>query len=399
MPYIESDNKKVLAIIPARGGSKGILKKNIRYVGGVPLIARTILAAKRSKFINRIIVSTDDKEISSISEKYGAEISWRPSHLSDDKSSSESALLHVLGKLKVDEQYIPDITTFLQCTSPFIEPDDIDGTILTIKEDIDSAFSALPFHHFLWNLENHGEAVGINHNSDCLRKRRQDLEEKQYLETGSIYAFRTNIFMKEKSRFCGKVSIWEQKNKLNIEIDIPNDLEIANAIQSVNSQKNRYQSIPTKIDAIVFDFDGVFTDDNVITNSEGVESVCCSRSDGMGINLLQKLGIKMLVLSKERNKVVSQRCKKLNLECLHSIDNKIYYLEKWLKEISVNPMNVIYVGNDINDIDCLKHVGCPAAPANHHPDISKYIKLKLSKKGGEGAIRELSDIISSYFKL
>ena len=87
MPYIASENKKVLAIIPARGGSKGILKKNIRYVGGVPLIARTIIAAKRSKFINRIIVSTDDKEIASISEKYGAEISWRPSHLSDDKSS------------------------------------------------------------------------------------------------------------------------------------------------------------------------------------------------------------------------------------------------------------------------------------------------------------------------
>ena len=62
-------------------------------------------------------------------------------------------------------------------------------------------------------------------------------------------------------------------------------------------------------------------------------------------------------------------------------------------------MNVIYVVNDINDIDCLKHVGCPAAPANHHPDISKYIKLKLTKRGGEGAIRELSDIISSYFKL
>ena len=98
--------------------------------------------------------------------------------------------------------------------------------------------------------------------------------------------------------------MWEQKNNTNIEIDLPIDLEIANAIESVRSEINKTKSIPQNIEAIVFDFDGVFTDDNVITNSEGVESVTCSRSDGMGINNLQKLGIKMLVISKEKNKVV-----------------------------------------------------------------------------------------------
>ena len=93
------ENKSVLAIIPARGGSKGILKKNLRPVGGIPLIARTIIAAKTSKLIDRIIVSTDDEEIASISEDYGAEISWRPSNISGDLSSSESALLYVLENL------------------------------------------------------------------------------------------------------------------------------------------------------------------------------------------------------------------------------------------------------------------------------------------------------------
>ena len=392
------ENKTVLAIIPARGGSKGILKKNLRPVGGVPLIARTIIAAKMSKLKDRIIVSTDDKEIASIAEDYGSEISWRPSNISGDLASSESALLYVLEKLKDNEQYLPDITAFLQCTSPFLETHDIDGTISSINDDIDSAFSATSFNHFLWGIDNNYEATGINHDSKSLRKRRQDIDEKQYLETGSVYAFKTNIFLEEKSRFCGKLSLWEQKNNTNIEIDLPIDLEIANAIESVRSEINKTKSIPQNIEAIVFDFDGVFTDDNVITNSEGVESVTCSRSDGMGINNLQKLGIKMLVISKEKNKVVEKRCKKLNLDCLHSIDNKIYYLDKWLKEFSINPLNVIYVGNDINDIDCLKYVGCPAAPANYHPDISKYIKLKLSKKGGEGAVRELSDIISYSLK-
>ena len=197
-----------------------------------------------SKLIDRIIVSTDDKEIASISEDFGAEISWRPSNISGDLSSSESALLYVLEKLKDNEQYLPDITAFLQCTSPFIEPKDIDGTILTINKDIDSAFSATPFHHFLWNIDDNREATGINHDSDALRKRRQDIDEKQYLETGSIYAFKTNIFLQKKSRFCGRVSLWEQKNNNNIEIDLPIDLEIANAIESVKSQVNKTKFIP-----------------------------------------------------------------------------------------------------------------------------------------------------------
>ena len=149
------------------------------------------------------------------------------------------------------------------------------------------------------------------------------------------------------------------------------------------------------IELIIFDFDGVFTNDTVITNSLGEESVICSRSDGMGIDKMHKLGIRMLVLSKERNLVVNARCKKLNLDCVQGVDNKISYLSNWLEKESINPLNVIYLGNDINDIECLKYVGCPAAPINHHPDILKYIKLNLTQKGGEGAVRELCDIVAN----
>ena len=390
--------KEVLAIIPARGGSKGIPKKNIMPVGGVPLIARSIIAAKKSKLIDRIIVSTDSKEISSIAISHGAEVFWRPEEISGDEASSESALIHVLEKLRVDEAYQPYITLFLQCTSPFLDAKDIDGTINTIKENVDSAFSATPFHHFIWNVDSHGFAEGVNHNESSLRKRRQDIKNKQYLETGAIYAFKTDKFLIEKSRFCGKVSLWDQINKINIEIDLPNDLEIANAIHLTQSKLNITDKIPKKIEAIVFDFDGVFTDDSVLVNSTGVESVKCSRSDGMGINIINKFGIKMLVLSKERNEVVAQRCKKLNLKCVQAIDNKIAYLSKWLNQELINPLNVIYVGNDINDIDCLKYVGCAVAPSDHHPDIAKYINLKLNHKGGEGAVRELCDLVRNVLQ-
>jgi len=387
---------KVLAIIPARGGSKGIYKKNIISIGGVPLIARTIKAAKESKIIDRIIVSTDDKNISEISEQYGAETLSRPMDISGDKASSESALLHVLDKLKNETKYEPNITVFMQCTSPFIEAEDIDGTILSIKNGFDSAFSATTFHHFLWEINSEGCASGINHQGG-LRQRRQDINVKQYLETGAIYAFKTSKFLTEKTRFCGKVAIWDQINKLNIEIDTPIDFEIAKAIQATKKSSDLKKLLPKKIQAIVFDFDGVFTDDTVITNSEGIEGIKCSRSDGMGIGLLHQLGIKMLVLSKEKNQVVRKRCQKLKLECFQGVDNKISYLSKWLKNQGINPINVIYIGNDINDIDCLKYVGCPSAPNNHHPDISQYIKLRLTKNGGEGAVRELCDLVANSF--
>ncbi len=386
--------EKVLAIIPARGGSKGIYKKNIVCIGGIPLIARTIIAAKESKLIDRIIVSTDDEEIAEISKRYGAETLLRPEEISGDTASSESALLHALDVLKNDTKYEPDITVFMQCTAPFIEVEDIDGTILSIKNGFDSAFSATTFNHFLWEINSEGLAMGINHQGG-LRKRRQDINEKQYLETGAIYAFKTSKFLIEKSRFCGKVAIWDQINKINIEIDTPIDFEIAQAIHSAKQSNNLEKLLPKKVEAIVFDFDGVFTDDTVFTNNEGIESVKCSRSDGMGIGLMHQLGIRMLVLSKERNQVVRKRCEKLKLDYFQGIDNKVSYLSNWLNDQGINPINVVYMGNDINDIDCLKYVGCPTAPNNHHSYITEYIKLRLTKNGGEGAVRELCDIVAN----
>ena len=119
----------------------------------------------------------------------------------------------------------------------------------------------------------------------------------------------------------------------------------------------------------------------------------CSRSDGMGINNLQKLGIKMLVISKEKNKVVEKRCKKLNLDCLHSIDNKIYYLEKWLKEFSINPINVIYVGNDINDLEVILSAGFSVCPKDAHPLIKDSVSLIIDRKGGDDFVRTFIETI------
>ena len=153
------------------------------------------------------------------------------------------------------------------------------------------------------------------------------------------------------------------------------------------------KTLPEKIDLIVFDFDGVFTDDKVITDETGKESVVCSRSDGLGIEMLNREGIKMLVISKERNAVVAKRCDKLKLSCAQGINDKLTFLTFLLLERRIPPTNVIYIGNDVNDLECMKIVGCSVCPSDSHQEIRKVAGIILEHTGGNGAVRELVDMI------
>jgi CMP-N-acetylneuraminic acid synthetase len=210
---------KILAIIPARGGSKGIPRKNITPLLGKPLISYIIEAAKASKYINQIVVSTDDAEIASISVEYGVEICMRPPEISGDHAKSEDALLHVLS------QYSCDIVVFLQCTSPLTATEDIDGTIeALLNNNTETALSVIPFHYFLWTPDGNG----INHDKR-IRLLRQE-REPQYLETGAIYVMRAEGFLKTKHRFFGTTAIYETPAERRLEIDEPFDLEMAKII-------------------------------------------------------------------------------------------------------------------------------------------------------------------------
>ena len=157
----------------------------------------------------------------------------------------------------------------------------------------------------------------------------------------------------------------------------------------------RRRGLPKKVDLVVFDFDGVMTDDTVYVDQNGTESVRCSRSDGMGISRLREKGIPALVLSSERNPVVMQRCKKLNMECIHGVLKKGENLSNYLKENQIDPQNVIYVGNDINDLPCFPIVGCAVVPADAHEEVKNEADIVLLHNGGNGAVRELCDMLIS----
>lgn len=382
----------VLAIIPARGGSKSIPRKNVRCLAGKPLISHIIESARGSRMITRIIVSTDDPEISALSKKYSAEVVLRPEEISGDSAPSESALIHVLEFLRKSEAYHPDLVVFLQCTSPLTTSEDIDGTIQTLlKKEADSALAVAPFHYFLWEQDSNGDAVGVNHNKQ-VRPMRQ-LREPQYIETGAVYVMRTDGFLREKHRFFGKTAMNITPSERRWEIDDHIDFQIAEVLIQEQKRTRNTQLLPNPISGIVLDFDGVFTNNKVIVHEDGSEAVICDRSDGLGLAQLRKVGIPILVLSKEKNPVVQVRCEKLGIPCNQNVSDKITVLKQWLQEKHINAANTIYVGNDINDLSCIQYVGCGIAVGDAIPEIKASAKITLASTGGNGAIRELCDLI------
>jgi len=201
-------NKKILAIIPARGGSKGIPQKNIKPLFGKPLIAYTIKSALQSKYLDRMIVSTEDKEITKISEKYGAKVIKRPKKLSTDKSKTIDAVLYCLNIL-ADKNYVPDIIVLLQPTSPLRTTKTIDLAIKTFINNFDDYDSLFP----LYLTE--GKFGKINKKgyyvpNYILGARRQDLE-KIYSECGTIFIFKPNL-VKEKRAFGNRIFPFIIKN-------------------------------------------------------------------------------------------------------------------------------------------------------------------------------------------
>ena len=392
-----------LAIIPARGGSKGIPRKNILPLSGKPLIAYNIEQALRSVYVNRVVVSTDDAEIAGVARRYGAEMVWRPAEISGDSASSESALLHTLQFLQQSEGYQPDLLVFLQCTSPLTLAEDIDGAVQALlDEKADTALAVIPFHYFLWRQVDNTDAVGINHDKH-VRPLRQE-REPQYLETGAVYVMRAPRFLQVRHRFFGKTALYVMPAERRLEIDDPIDFQIAEALlQSKPGEATQdkdsggcqfeHRSLPSPIGALVLDFDGVFTDNRVLVFADGHEAVLCERSDGLGIRLLKGTGLPILVISTETNLVVQARTKKLGIPCIQGVEDKWEALRAWLSERNIDPAQVVYVGNDINDLPCMEKVGFTVVVADAHADVLKIADLILKHPGGRGAIREICDMI------
>ena len=385
--------KDIIAIIPVRGGSRRILRKNLVELAGRPLLAHSILHAKQSNYVKKVYVSTEDPEIAHVAKTYNAEVVERPFHLAADNATSESALMHALDSIRKVEGNDPDLVVFLQATSPVRKLSDIDNAIeLLYARDGDSLFSAHRNVGLIWG---HGDDVySINYD---FKNRKQEQEmDKQYRENGSIYVFKPEILRKYNNRLGGKILIYEMDYWSSFQIDEPEDLELVSWVM----QKRAYRPTrpwPKKVELVIFDFDGVMTDNKVIVDEYGKEAVVYDRGDSLGLSRLKEAGIPVCVLSTEKNPVVAVRCRKLDIEYIQGIVDKGSHLKFFLNAKQIRPESVIYIGNDINDLDCFKVVGFNIAVGDAHPTIINEADLILRERGGHGAVREACDVIMENY--
>ncbi|MCP9209141.1 acylneuraminate cytidylyltransferase [Streptomyces cucumeris] len=451
-----SSDRRVLAVIPARGGSKGVPAKNLAAVGGVPLVARAVRECRASRLVTDVVVSTDDSGIAAAARGAGAEVVHRPPAIAGDTATSEAAVIHAMDACEALGGGPVDVVLLVQCTSPFLAREDIDGVAAAVVEKgADSALTVAPFHGFVWREDENSGAptaptavsstpssevpaaagtagdaaspadaesgggtaaasavpdaaaaaptgvnpvpaaaggMGVNHDK-AYRPRRQD-RPQDFLETGAAYAMDARGFREAGHRFFGRTDLVRTDAARVLEVDDPHDLARARALAPL-LDAGRAGSLPTRddIDAVVLDFDGTQTDDRVLIDSEGRELVAVHRGDGLGIAALRRAELALLILSTEKNPVVAARARKLQVPVLHGIDRKDLALKQWCEEQGIAPERVLYVGNDVNDLPCFGLVGWPVAVSGAHDVVRGAARAVTSTPGGDGAIREIASWI------
>ncbi|GGW33862.1 transferase [Streptomyces griseoloalbus] len=391
----------MLAVIPARGGSKGVPAKNLAPVGGVPLVARAVRECRAARYVTDVVVSTDDQAIAAAARQAGAEVVLRPAAIAGDTATSEAAVLHAMESHETLHGAPVDVVLLVQCTSPFLVREDIDGVAgAVVDQGADTAVTVAPFHGFIWRDatdEATGGGYGVNHDKS-FRPRRQD-RPQDLLETGAAYAMDAAGFREHGHRFFGRTELVRTDPARVLEIDDPHDLARSRALAplfdaerpgALTVDSPAHLPAADDIDAVVLDFDGTQTDDRVLIDSSGQEFVAVHRGDGLGIAALRRSGLKLLVLSTEQNPVVAARARKLKLPVLHGIDRKDLALKQWCEEQGIAPERVLYVGNDVNDLPCFALVGWPVAVASAHDVVRGAARAVTTLPGGGGAIREIA---------
>lgn len=228
---------KILAIIPARGGSKGIPRKNIKPLCGKPLIAYTIEAALSSKYLDRVVVSTEDKEIAEIAREYDTEIMMRPMELAGDFAATEPVLEHVIKHLNETAGYRCNVVVLLQPTSPLRNSQHIDEALETFfSNKYDSLLSVCLSHIFLWKVDKKG-LYSLNYDFRN-RPRRQDIE-PEYRENGAIYITKHDILTNTHNRLGGKIGLYIMPEENSPEIDTEFDFWLCE--QLITFQRNKME--------------------------------------------------------------------------------------------------------------------------------------------------------------
>ncbi|HET6846717.1 MAG TPA: acylneuraminate cytidylyltransferase [Anaerolineales bacterium] len=401
---------EVLAIIPARGGSKGIPRKNIRNFAGYPLLAYSVAAGKQATAVGRVLVSTDDDEIAAVARDFGAEVPFlRPAELAADDTTDLPVFQHALHWLVEKEGYTPDVVVQLRPTSPIRPPGLIDAAVAALMQhvDADSVRGVVPAAqnpHKMWRLDGVDRPMkpllnvaGIGEPYNAPRQALPQI----YWQTGHVDAIRTETILARHSMSGERIYPLVIDSRYTIDIDNLADwaryeaLVYSGELDMVSPGRAR-RPMPARVELIVSDFDGVITDNRVWTDETGRETVAASRSDSMHIRELRERGIPVMILSSEPNPVVGARAAKMgNVEVVQGVDirGKGAAFREILARKNIDAANVIYIGNDLNDMPCFDLAGWSVAVADAYPELLRKADHVLRKPGGYGALREVCELV------
>ncbi len=404
---------EVLGVVQARGGSKGLPRKNIRLLRGHPLVAYSIASGLAARSITRLIVSTDDDEIATIARHYGAEVPFRrPVELADDDTPDYPLFVHALDWLSEHEHYRPDAIVQLRPTTPLRPRGMLDEAVRLLQSDpridcVRGVTNPKQTPYKMWRDSGDGFLLPLMETPfpEPFNMPRQKLPQA-YWQTGHVDVIRTATIREQHSLTGRRVKPIHIELSYCVDIDTPADFELA---EEIIEQKHLDIDIPqplaggaarrawpSRIELVVFDFDGVFTDNRVLVFTDGSEGVVCDRGDGMGISLVRKAGVEIAVLSTELNPVVDARCRKLQIPCRHGLADKAAVLTELLAEKRLAADRVVYVGNDVNDLGCMQMVGFSVAVGDAHRCVLERADLVLKSHGGHGAVREFCDLLLQH---
>ncbi len=378
-----------IAFIPVRGGSKSIPLKNIKAFCGKPLVYWTILSLQNSVNIDRIFVATDCKKIKEIVNNFNftkVEVYDRDPKNAEDTSSTESVMLEFIYKNNFREE---DLFFLVQATSPLTQTEDFDEALKLFKKNkADSLLTCVRTKRFFWD----GDANPINYDFKN-RPRRQDFY-GLFMENGAFYINSIGNIKRYKNRLSGKVSIYEMKEFTAIEIDEENDWIIAEKMMYKYILSKRTKPI---IKLFLSDVDGTLTDAGMYYGENGNELKKFNTRDGKGFELLRRAGIKTGIITSENTKIVENRAKKLKVDFLRQgieHNGKLEAVKKICQNENILLSEVAYIGDDINCKELLQSVGLAACPLDAVQEVKDILNIIiLSKKGGDGAVREFAEYV------
>ena len=372
--------KKVVCLVPLRGGSKSIPKKNIRPFCGKPLACWILEAALGCSDIDEVWVSTDSVEIrETIAARLPAvRFCTRDPETATDTASTESVMLDFMNQVEFD------LLITAQATSPTTKTADFSEALEKFnREAADSLLTGVREKRFYWTLD------GKPLNYDPLtRPRRQDFD-GTLVENGAFYITKRSLLESTRCRLGGKIVVHEMSADTFHEIDEPEDLlKLAGHLSARRLADIRM---------IVCDVDGTLTDGGMYYSGEGDLFRKFNTRDARGLADLADCGVQVVLLSGENSPITIARARKLGIsECHVGVKEKLPFLLHLLGQKGLALDQVAYVGDDTNDLDCLKAVGFAACPADADPRVLKAADFISSFTGGRGAVRDICDHIIQH---